>query len=280
MRTESEPTPTVTAVATGPELLISSNAGELLETAVANLQNAASFQMVAHEIRAYQIIDTSAVTTMVYGEFYTSCTVICTPTLKVHAYSEYRYDPQADFTTYESYTYQENGRYFTRLVEASIVGDVEEVDLQLLEPVSGDVYQTLVTYHDQAEFVAERNGTAVYTLEHPEWYRLKGAIGFADLGFLHGQENGEQLVRQYVAEHYPNVEPIQFTIHVAVSEQVITRVVIEDEGFMTSVWAEVDRALIERGESPDDLTRYQVMNINGAEYRFGDYNQAQDFEIP
>ena len=273
-------TPTVTAAATEPDFMISSNAGELLESAVANLQNATSFQMAAHEIRAYQIIDTSGATTMVYGEFDTNYAVIRLPTLKVHASYEYRYDPHADLTEYESYMYQENGRYFTRLVEASIISDVEEIDLQRLEPVAGDVYQTLVTYSNQAEFVKESNGMAVYVLEHPEWYRLDGAIGFADLGFLHGQENGEQLVRQYVVEHYPNVKTLRFTVYVAVNKQVIARVVVEDEDFMASIWAEVDRALIERGENPNNLARYRVMSVNGAEYLFSDYDHVQDFEIP
>jgi hypothetical protein len=278
--TEPVLTPTVTAAATGPDFLIPSDAGELLESAVANLQNAASFQMAAHEIRAYQIIDTGGATTMVYGEFDTNYTVIRLPTLKVHASYEYRYDPHADFIAYDSYMYQENGNYFTRLIEASVVSDAEEIDFQRLEPFSSDMYQTLLTYSNQAEFVTVSNGIAVYVLEHPEWYRLEGAIGFADLGFLHGQENGEQLIRQYVEEHYPNVKTLRFTLYVAVDEQVIARVVVDDEDFMASIWAEVDRALIERGADPDSLTRYEVMSVNGAEYLFSNYNHVQDFEIP
>jgi hypothetical protein len=273
-------TPTATAAATGPDLPISSDAGELLESAVANLTSATSFRMAAHEIRAYQIIEPSGATTMVYGEFHTEYAVIRLPTLKVHTSYKYRYDPRADFEEYESYMCQENGRYFTRLVEDSIVSDVEEIDLQQLEPLAGDVYQTLVTYSDQAEFVTESNGMAVYVLEHPEWYRLKGAIGFADLGFLYGQENGEQLVRQYVEEHYPNVKTLRFTLHVAVNEKVVARVVIDDKDFMASIWAEVDRALVERGENPNNLARYEVMSVNGAEYLFSDYDHVQDFKIP
>jgi hypothetical protein len=138
----------------------------------------------------------------------------------------------------------------------------------------------LITYSDQAKFVTESDGEAVYILNHPEWYRLGGAVGFADLGFLHAQENGEQLVRQYVVEHYPNVKTIRFTIYVAINEQVITKVVVDNNDFMGSVWAEVDRALIERGEKPENLTRYEVMGVNGAEYLFSDYNQVQEFEIP
>ena len=278
--TEPVLTPTVTAAATGREFLNSNNAGELLESAVANLQNAASFQMAAHGVRAYRIIDAGGATSMVYGEFNTNYAVIRLPTLKVHASYEYRYDPQADFIAYDSYMYQENDRYFTRLIEASVVSDAEEIDLQRLEPFTSDVYQTLLTYSNQAEFVTVSNGMAVYVLEHPEWYRLEGAIGFADLGFLHGQENGEQLVRQYVEEHYPNVKTLRFTVYVSVNEQVVARVVVDDEDFMASIWAEVDRALIERGANPDNLTRYEVMSENGAEYLFSNYDDVQDFEIP
>jgi hypothetical protein len=278
--TEPVFTPTITAAATGTGFPFSSNAGELLESAIANLENVTSFQMAAHEVRAYQIIDTSGATTMVYGEFNTNYAVIRLPALKVHAYCEYRYDPQADFTKYESYMYQGDGRCFTRFVEASIVSEVEEIELQRLEPIAGDMYQTLVTYSNQAQFVEESNGMAVYALEHPEWYRLQWAIGFADLGFLHEQENGEELIRQYVLEHYPNVKTLRFTIYVAIKEQVIARVVVEDDEFMASIWAEVDRALVEHGEDPNSLARYKVMSINGAEYLFGDYDHVQDFEIP
>ena len=273
-------TPTVTTAAAGPESLIPSKAGELLKSAVANLQNATSFQMAVHEVRAYQVIDTSGATKTVYGEFSTDYAVVRLPTLKVHADSEYRYDPQADWVKYESYTYQENDKYFTRLVEASIAGDVEEIDRQHLEPIAGDVYQTLVTCSNRAKFVTESDGVAVYILDHPEWYRLERAIGFADLGFLRAQENGEQLVKGYVAQHYSNVKTIRFTIYVAVNEQVITEVEVDDKDFMVSVWAEVDRALIEQGEKPKNLTRYKVMNINGAKYLFGKYNQVRDFALP
>jgi hypothetical protein len=281
VKTEAVLTPKATAAEIGQESLISSNAGELLESAVANLQYVVSFQMAAHAVRAYRAIEPSGATRMVvYGEFYSDYAVMRLPTLKVHATYEDRYDPQDDFIKYESYTYQENGKYFTRFVEASIASDVQEVDLQRIQPMAGDVYQTLVTYSSQAEFVTESDGVAVYILDHPEWYRLEGAVGFADLGFLGLQENGEQLIKQYAADHYPNVKTVHFTIYVAIDEQVIVKVLVDDSDFMDSVWAEVDRALIEGGEKPENLTRYEVMSANGAEYLFSDYNQVQDFEIP
>ncbi len=281
VKTEAVLTPTATVAEIGPEPLPSSNAGEILKSAVANLQNAASFQLAAHAVRAYRAIEPSgAIKMVIYGEFHTEYAVMRLPTLRVHAIHQDRYDPQDDFIQYESYAYQENGKYFIRFIEASLASDVEEIDLQHIQPMAGDVYQTLVTYSGQAEFVSEREGVAVYVLDHPEWYRLDGAAGFADLGFLRSQENGEQLVKEYAAEQYPNVKPIHFTIYVAIDEQVITKVLVDDRDFMVSVWAEVDRALIERGANPEDLTRYEVMRANGAEVLFSNYNQVPDFESP
>lgn len=281
VKTEAVFTPTATAAEIEQQSLISSNAGELFKSAVANLQSAVSFQMSTHVVRAYRVIEPSGATKMVvYGEFNSNYAVMRLPTLKVHATYEDRYDPQDDFVKRESYTYQENGKYFTRFVEASIASDVEEIDLQRIQPMVGDVYQTLVTCSSQAEFVTESEGVAVYILDHPEWYKLEQAVGFADLGFLRVQENGEQLVKEYAAEHYPNVKTVRFTIYVAINEQVITKVLVDDSDFMDSVWADVDRALIERGEKPENLTRYEVMSANGSEYLFSNYNQVQDFEIP
>jgi hypothetical protein len=275
VKTEAVSTPTATAAEIGREPRISSNAGELLESAVANLQNAASFQLAAHEVRAYQVIEPSGATKLVvYGEFNTEYTVVRLPTLKVHATHQDRYDPQADLIEYESYTYHEDGKYLTRYIEPSMASHVEETDPQRIQPMAGDVYQTLVTYSGQAEFVAETDGLAVYVLDHPEWYRLEGAVGFADLSFLRSQEDGEQLVKEYAAEQYPNVKPIRFTIYVAIDEQVITKVLVDDRDFMVSVWADVDRALIERGANPESLTRYEVVPANGTEVLFSKYNQV------
>ena len=279
METEPALTPTVRATAIRSEPPISSNA-EVLESAVANLLSAASFEMAAHEVRAYQIIGANGETRRVYGEFNTNYAVIRLPSLKVYGHHEYRYDPQADFFRYDSYAYQEDGQYFIQFFENSVTSPAEEIDLQWVEPFAGDVYQTLVTCSDQARFVEESAGVAVYVLDHPKWYILKGAIGFADLGFLHGQQNGEQFVEQYVAEHYPHVETIVFTIYVAADEGVITRVEVDDRDFMASLWAEVDRALIEQGAEAEALTRYVIMDENGSEYFFSHYNQVQDFEIP
>jgi len=141
------------------------------------------------------------------------------------------------------------------------------------------IYQTLPTYSDRAEFVGERDGEAIYVLEHPEWYRLRGAAGFADLGFLYGQEDGARLVEQYAAERYPNVRGVRFTIHVAMEDETISTVLVDDAEFMLSVWAEVDRALIAEGVEPSGLTRYEVMDEHGAEYHFAQYETVPDFSI-
>ena len=259
--------------------MVSSNAAEILEIAVANLVNATSFEMAAHEIRAYQIIRADGETRQVYGEFNTNYAVIRLPLLKVYGNHEYRYDPQAEFIRYETYTYQENDHYFTQLFEDSATSAAENIDLQWIEPFASDVYQTLITYSDQARFVSESDGVAVYILNHPKWYILKGAVGFADLGFLQGQENGEQLVEQYVGQHYPNVETIVFSIYVAIDERVITRVEMDHRDFMVSLWAEIDRALIEQGAATESLHRYVIMDENGADYLFSNYNQVQDFDV-
>jgi len=116
-------------------------------------------------------------------------------------------------------------------------------------------------------------------LEHPEWYRLRGAAGFADLGFLYGQEDGARLVEQYAAERYPNVRGVRFTIHVAMEDETISTVLVDDAEFMLSVWAEVDRALIAEGVEPSGLTRYEVMDEHGAEYHFAQYETVPDFSI-
>jgi hypothetical protein len=273
-------TPTVTTSVVGSGTPLSSNASEVLNAAVANLLKANSFDMSVHEVRAYRIIDANSETRLVYGEFISNYTVIRLPTLKVHSRIEYRYDPQADFYQFDTYSYLEGSKYFSRTMEISGSSDAVEIDPEQIEPVASDVYQTLSTYSDQAKFAAESGGIAVYILEHPKWYTLKGAIGFADLGFLYLQESGNQLVEQYVAERYPNVKPIVFTIFVDIDENWITKVEVNDRDFMESIWAEVDRALIEHGEKPENLTRYEVMDVNGAEYLFGNYNQVHDFEIP
>jgi hypothetical protein len=259
---------------------LSTDWANLLQKAVANLQEAASFELTANEVRAYRVIESDGVTRLVYGEFNSNHTVVRRPVLNVHSSCKYRYDPQAEFMKYETDSYEENGKFYSVQIEGSVPGPTEEIDPQHLEPFAGDVYQTLVTYHDRAEFATERDGKAVYLLEHPAWYELNGAIGFASLGFLQQAEDGEQLIQQYVIERLPNVETVIFIITVNIEEGLILKVEVDDSDFMASLWEEVDRALLEQGAEASTLTRYEVMDVNGAEYFFRNYNQDQAFEIP
>ena len=82
--TGPELTPTGTATAIRSDPWISSNPAEVLESAVARLVNAASFEMAAHEVRAYQIIGADGETRQVYGEFNMNYAVIRHPLLKVY----------------------------------------------------------------------------------------------------------------------------------------------------------------------------------------------------
>jgi len=115
---------------------------QLLISAVDNLQQAASFSLTANEVRAYRAIEPDGETRLVYGEFTTRYDVIRRPALKIRARHEYRYDPQAAFAAVEAYTYQRNGRYYSRLVEASGAGAEGETSLERTEPLAGDLPDT------------------------------------------------------------------------------------------------------------------------------------------
>lgn len=281
--TEAEPTgffpsSSTPTVNTSPAHLLDTQ--DLLERAVANLLDADSFEMVVKDIRAYQSTRSDGTVHLTYGEFNTWHTVIFSPTLKVHSHYEYRYDTQSDFFMNDSYSFERDGRYFTQLVEDSASGELQEMDYTQTQPMAGDLFQTLVKYARQAEFLSEQDGIAVYTLLHPHWYELAGAAGFADLGLLFGQENEDASLEQYVQTHFPGVQTVRFTLYVSVTEQHIVKVVVDDRDFLYSVWAEIDRALIEQGADKASLTVYEVLDENGAEYRFERYNAAVDFDIP
>ena len=262
-----------------PELKITSTAINNLDEAVKNLVNADSFEMIAHEVVSYQGIRADGGSNQVYGEFVSNYAVFRRPLLKVYGHHEYRYAPGTDYASYDSYAYQENDQYFSKLVETSGISAPAEVDLDSIAPFSSDVYQTLITYFDQARLVTETDSLAVYILEHPKWYLLEGAIGFADLGFLLSHVNGEYLIEQYVADHYPDVEPVEFNIYVAVDELLISKVEVDNRAFMHSVWAAVDRALLEQGAEVKSLTQYVINDDHKAEYLIINYNQVQDFDL-
>jgi hypothetical protein len=277
----SEPTalPPEATTSTISEFQITSTGIDILSEAVKNLVKAASFEMTVHEVISYQGISAYGNSNPVYGEFLSNYAVIQRPLLKVYGQHEYRYAPQTDYIRYDSYSFQQNNKYFIQLFEPTGNSTPKEVEFRSIAPFSSDVYQTLIAYSDQARLVTETDSLAIYFLEHPEWFHLESAIGFADLGFLHGQENGEQLVEQYAAGHYPNVEPIEFTIYVNVDDLLISKVEVDNRAFMHSVWAEVDRALIEQGAEVKSLTEYVISDNHRAEYLFNNYNQVQDFDL-
>lgn len=277
-----EPTPTTlkTSAIHTPTLPDGNHPQAILADAIANLKAADSFEIKVREVRAYHILQPNGATRLVYGEFDTRHAVIRSPSLKVRSEHNYRYDPQSDFHTYTSYLFQENGGYFTKRIEDAVVSSAEGIQIGLSEPLGGDVYQTLITHAGQAECETISADIATFTLDHPKWHQLKMAIGIADLGFLYGQQDGAGLVEQYVKDNYPGVQTIRFTIHVSLKERAITKVEIDDSDFLTSLWAETNRALVEQGADPASLSRYAVLDENMAEYHFGNFNHVHDFDIP
>ena len=258
----------------------SGNTDDLLKSAVQTLQQANSFHIEAHETRAYQAKPANGEETIVYGDFFMEVDVLRTPTLKIHTLQSYRYTPEASFETDESFTVQMNDLYEYQTIENGQLLTTETIEVDQVEPFTGDVYQTLIHFSDQSVFVGENDGQAIYVLDHPQWYILNGPLGFADLGIMKMLGMSETEIKQYALENYPSAKPIRFTIYVSIKEQTITKVVVDDKDFMLSIWEDVDRVLIERGEAPENLTHYTILEENISEYLFRDYNQVQDFTIP
>jgi len=250
------PTKTVQVSPTATDMLV------ILKNAVANLAGAESFKMDEHSTRAYNIFSPDGKNRLVFGEFHDHYQVSRAPALTIHCLGEYRYDPEGEFSHFESDTIQIGDVFQTRVIEPAGITTTETVDIKHVTPFSSDIFQTLLNYADQAEFVEENQGNAVYQLTHPAWYELQSAIGFADLGFLSMQEHSEERLKAYAADHYPGVKPILFTISVSMHDQHITRVTMDDRDFMISVWEENHRALVEQGIALEDLPRYQVLDVN------------------
>jgi hypothetical protein len=258
----------------------SGNTDDLLRAAVQTLEQANSFHIEAHETRAYQAMPANGEAATIYGDFIMNYDVFRSPTLKIHTIQSYRYDPEAGYESDESFTVQLNDQYVYQTMENGQLLTAETIDFDQIEPLAGDVYQTLIHFSDQFVFVGEKDGQAIYVLDHPQWYVLKGALGFADLGMLKMLGMNDTEIKQYALENYPSAKPIRFTLYVSIKEQTITKVVVDDKDFMLSIWEDVDRALIERGEAPENLTDYTILEDNISEYLFRDYNQVQDFTIP
>ena len=261
------------------ELQITRPSIDLLTAAVRNLVEAESYQMVAHEDVSYQGIGPDGSTNPVYGEFKSNYIVIQHPQFTISSHYEYRFAPGLDYSSYDTYGYQDAESYYSQLIEPSGASTPQEVELNALAPFSSGVYQTLITYSAQAKKVSENGNLAVYHLKHPRWYLLESAVGFADLGFLSGQENGEELIEEYVADHYPDVEPIEFWIYVAVDELLISKVEVDNRAFMRSIWSAVENVLLEQGVDAQSLTRYVIGEDHHAEYSFIKYNQIQQSDL-
>ena len=149
-----------------------------------------------------------------------------------------------------------------------------------MEPFAGDVYQTLLNYYEDAIFIKQEGNIAEFRLTHPAWYKLKGALAFANLGLFIGMENGDQVIQQYLSDHFQNVASPVFTIYLDIETETITCVKIDDRDFMTSIWASVDQELLKINGEEQALTKYRVLDENSSTYYFNNFNQAEDFEIP
>ena len=252
----------------------------LLETAVRALQTADSFRMTSQEVISYRADFENGESQTVYGEFITTYEIRSSPQIKVRASHEYRYSPAASFDSYETYYFEQEGVYYEQRTENGDSLGPEEIRREEIEPFAGDIFQTLTAYYPGAVCASLEEAEAVYVLQHPAWYTLNRGIGFADLGMLKMQEDGDSLIKRYVEDHYSEVKPIRFLIYVARDSGYITKVVVDDREFMASVWEAVDQALHESGGSTSELPSYHILEDHRMEYAFGAYERIADFEIP
>lgn len=252
----------------------------LLQTAVDRFAGASSFQMSSHEISSYQGIAADGSVNAIYGEFNAVYDVLRSPEKKVHIQSQFRYSPDATFTGEEYYLYEQDGVAYrvTLVVDGAPI--VEEIGGRTVDSLIGDVYQTVLQYGKQAEFTTQEDGEMVYMLDHPAWYTLQGAVGFADLGILAMQPDGEELVKDYVEQAYPDIQTVRFILHVSIADQIITQVEMDNRDVMLSFWSAYNQALVDQGADPDQLTHYEVQPEHMSEYYFDSYDQVPDFDIP
>lgn len=157
---------------------------------------------------------------------------------------------------------------------------VEETGGKAIESLIGDAYQAIFLYGKDAEFVQLDGGEAIYLLAPEAWYTLSGAAGFADLGLLYSAPDGLELVKAYAEEHYHDVQPVSFSLHVSIADKVITTIEGDNRAFIQSFFAAYDQALIDQGADPSQLTKYVIKSEHGSEIMVGSYNQVPDFDIP
>ena len=193
--------------------------------------------------------------------------------------SQFRFSRDSEYTGEEYYIYEQDGTVLRRTVETEGLTAAEEAGAQSVESFLGDAYQTILQYGTQAQFTAQDADEVVYTLDHPAWYTLQGAVGFADLGLLAMQPDGDELVKDYVEQVYPNVQTVRFILHVSIADQVITKLELDNRDFMQSFFEAYDQALVDQGADPEQLTRYEILPEHCSEFVFGSYNQVPDFDI-
>ena len=264
--------PTTTAKPIDPQAL--------LERAVDHFVEALNFRMSTHEVVSYQAIAADGTTRMIYGEFKTNYDYLRDPEAKVRVGSQFRYGPDSDFIDEEYYLFEEEGKAFILTFEEDGVPVVEETGGEKVDKLVGDAYQAVLQFGKAAQFTEQDGDELVYTLDHPEWYTLQGAIGFADLGLLYAQPDGEKLVKEYAMEMYPDLQPVRFVLYVSITDEVITKVELDNRAFMLSFWDAYDQALIDHGADPAQLTKYDIQPEHGTTVLFSDYDEVPDFDIP
>lgn len=264
--------PTITPTSFDPETL--------LEKAVNHFVEASSFQMISHEVVSYQAYTSEGTVRTIYGEFKTVYDYLRSPESKVHVQSQFRYSPDSDFIDEEYYLFDQDD---TVVMVTSIedgVPTIEATGGQSVDGLIGDAYQAILQYGTEAHFTEQADGEVVYTLDHPAWYTLQGAISFADLGLLYTQPDGAELVREYAEQVYPSVQPVRFILHVSIADEVITQVELDNRDFMDSVWEAYDLALIDQGADPTQLTQYEIQPEHRTEILFTNFDEVPDFNIP
>ena len=252
----------------------------LLQTAVDHFVEAASFQMSIDEIVSYHGIAVDGSVTKVYGEFKSIYDVLREPEPKVRVQSRFRFSPDADFTGETYYGYEEDGKAYRLIFDSDDQPMIEELSGQMLETLLGDVYSTILEYGTQARFTEQEADEVIYTLDHPAWYTLQSAVGFADLGFLAMQEDGAELVKDYVEQAYPDVQTVRFILHVSIADQTLTEVELDNRAFMLSFWDAYNQALVDQGADLAQLTSYEIQPEHHAQFLFGSTNQVPDFTLP
>jgi hypothetical protein len=252
----------------------------LLQTAVDRFVEASSIQMNSHEVISYQGMAADGSVNAVYGEFNALYDILRDPEMKVHVQSQFRYGPDAAFTGEEYYLYEQGDSAYRLTLNDDEMPFIEEIGGQSVDSLLGDVYQTVLQYGKQAQFISQGDGEVVYVLDHPAWYTLQGAVGFADLGLLAMQPDGAELVKDYVEQAYPDVQTVRFILHVSIANQVITKVEMDNRDFMLSFWNAYNQALVDQGADPEQLTRYEIQPEHGSEFLFSSYGQVSDFDIP